>query len=111
MEDSNETDKKAETNETTEKVRMDWRRYERYKARKHRGRHISGPGKEDYRRGTIKGEVKHMKRRMTKPEVMKSYRKGIREIDTLGGYTKPAIEYAQRYCSNLKLFHQGRRIV
>jgi len=52
-----------------------------------------------------------MKRRMTKPEVMKSYRKGIREIDTLGGYTKPAIEYAQRYCSNLKLFHQGRRIV
>lgn len=90
---------------------MSWQRYERRKAREHRGQHVGGAGKEDYRRGSVKGEVKHMKRRMTKPELREACRKGIREIESLGGYTKPAIEYAQRYCPNLKLFHRRKRVV
>jgi len=89
---------------------MSWRRYERRKAREHRGQHVGGAGREDYRRGKVKGEVKHMKRPMSKPEVMKACGKGIREIESLKGYTKPAIEYAIRYCPNLKLFHRGRRV-
>jgi len=52
-----------------------------------------------------------MKRPMTKPEIRRAVRKGITEIDTLGGYTKPAIEYALRNCPNLRLFHRGRLVV
>lgn len=33
-------------------------RYEKEKAKAHGGKHIGGPGKEDYRRGEAKGEVK-----------------------------------------------------
>jgi len=88
---------------------MKWKRYERYKARKHRGRHVGGPRREDYRRGAVQGEVKHIKRRMTKPEVTRAVRKGITEIDTLGGYTEPAKEYARKY--EIKLFHRGRRVI
>jgi len=103
MEDIGEAEKK------TEKTIMSWQAYERRKARKHRGRHVGGPRREDYRRGDVKGEVKHMKRRMTKPEVMRVRRKGIKEIVTLGGYTKPAKGYARRH--KMKLFHRGKRVV
>ena len=89
---------------------MRWKRYERRQARKHRGHHIGGPGKEDYRRGKKTGEVKHLKRPMTRTEVMKAAQKGIKEIVSLRGFTKPAIEYVKRYRSNLKLFHRGRRV-
>ena len=88
---------------------MSWRRYERRKARQHRARHVGGTGKEDYRRGYVKGEVKHMKRRMTKPEVRRAWKKGITEIDTLSGYTEPAKEYARR--RKMKLFHRAMRVV
>ncbi len=30
-------------------------RYEEEKAKAHRGKHIGGPGKEDYKRGEVKG--------------------------------------------------------
>ena len=88
---------------------MNWKQYEAYKARKHRAKHVGGPGREDYRRGSDKGEVKHMKRRMTKPEVIRAKRKGAKEIDALGGYTEPAEIYARRH--KMKLFHRGRRVV
>lgn len=88
---------------------MNWRKYERHKARKHRGQHVGGPGREDYRRGNVKGEVKHWKRRMTGPEVRKTARKGIGEISNKGGFTEPAKEYARR--RGMKLFHRGRRVV
>lgn len=101
----------GEAKKTTEKTTMSWQEYERRKARKHRARHIGGPGREDYLRGDVKGEIKHMKRRMTKREVMRAVRKGITEIDTLGGYTKPAIEYILRYRPDVRLFHRGRHVV
>ena len=89
---------------------MNWRQHERYKAKKHKGRHVGGPGKPDYIRGNKKGEVKHRKKPVTKPEVMKLAKKGITEIESLSGFTKPAIQYALRYRPKLKLLHRGRRI-
>lgn len=86
-----------------------WRRYERRKAREHRGKHVGGAGKEDYRRGNVKGEIKHTKRPMTKPQVMRTRRKGISEIEALGGFTEPAKKYARR--REMKLFYRGRRVV
>jgi len=103
MEDTDEAE------ETTEKTTMSWRGYERRKAREHRGQHVGGPKKEDYLRGNVKGEVKHMKRRMTKPEVMRARRKGVKEIEAVGGYTEPAKKYARK--REMKLFHRGRRVV
>lgn len=85
-----------------------WQRYEKFKAREHRGKHIGGPGKEDYRRGQVKGEVKHWKRPVTKPEVKKIVEKGMKEITNLKGFTKPAIDYACK--RKIKLFEKGKRI-
>ncbi|MFZ7136857.1 MAG: restriction endonuclease [archaeon] len=87
---------------------MTWQNYERTKARKHRGTHVGGPGKEDYRRGSVKGEVKHWKRPVTKPEVKRIADKGVKEICNLNGFTKPAQEYARR--RNVKLFKRGKRV-
>ena len=89
---------------------MSWRRYERIKARKHRGKHIGGPGRPDYVRGKVMGEVKHRKKPLTKREVMELARKGIKEIESLSGYTKDAIEYVKRYRPYLKLFKRGKLI-
>jgi hypothetical protein len=95
----------------TEKMTMSWRRYEKQKAQEHRARHIGGPGKEDYCRGRVKGEVKHRRTPMTKPQLKRIIRKGTREICSLSGYTKPAIEYVQKYCPKVKLFSRRRCIV
>ena len=89
---------------------MSWKRYEKVKARKHRGKHLGGPGRPDYVRGRIKGEVKHWRRPLTKGEVMKLANKGIREIDSLSGYTRDAIKYVKRYRPYLKLFWRGRLV-
>ena len=88
------------------------KRYEKSKAKSHRGRHIGGPGEEDYRRGKdVKGEVKNRKTPVTKPELMRLAKRGITEVDSKGGYTKPAVEYATKYRPEMKLFSRGRRIV
>ena len=42
-------------------------------------------------------------------QLMKAKRKGVREVATLGGFTEPAKEYAQK--RKMKLFHRGRRVV
>jgi len=90
------------------KTMTGWKEYERSKAREHRGKHVGGAGKPDYTRGKTRGEVKHRKSPLTKPEVQKAARRGITEIENLGGYTKPALEYAQR--NDIKLFHRGRLV-
>ena len=87
---------------------MSWKRYERRRAGKHRGKHVGGPGRPDYVRGSVKGEVKHRKRPLTKREVMRLAKKGVGEIESLSGYTKSAGDYAGRYRPNLKLFRKGR---
>jgi len=70
---------------------------------------VGGPGKEDYRRGNTKGEVKHRQSPVTRPEAIKIRRKGITEIDSMSGFTEPAKNYAES--RGMKLFQRGRRIV
>lgn len=72
-------------------------------AKKHRGHHIGGPGKPDYTRGDIQGEVKQRQRPLTKTEVMKECRKGRREIVCNKGFSESAKEYVARYRPDVKL--------
>jgi hypothetical protein len=100
-------EKTIDTSEKTEMIAMRRQQYEKYKARRHRGEHVGGPGKPDYVRGRRKGEVRHRKTPVTRPDLQRAVRKGIREVDSLSGYTEPALAYARR--TKLKLFHRGRR--
>ena len=85
--------------------------HEKSIARKHNAKHVGGPGKEDYRRGNVLGEVKATKAKMTKPTLMRNVKeKGITEFDVKSGYTKPALEYCARYRPDVKLFQNGKRV-
>lgn len=85
-------------------------RYEKEKAKAHRARHIGGAGKPDYQRGDVKGEVKNRKAKVTKPELQKMVRKGITEVESKSGYTRPALEYRNRYHPEVKLIQRGRGV-
>jgi len=66
-------------------------RYEKEKAKAHRGKHIGGSGKPDYQRGSIIGEIKNRKTKVTKPELQKLIvKKEIKEIESKSGFTGPA---------------------
>ena len=84
--------------------------YEKRIARRHNAKHVGGPGKEDYRRGNVLGEVKATKAKMTKPTLMRNIKKGISEFDTKSGYTKPALAYRDRYHPEVALYHCGRKV-
>ena len=75
--------------------------YEKLQARKHRAKHLGGPGKPDYKRGRIKGEVKNWKQPVHKGIIEDARRKGIKEIVSKSGFTKPAIELAKKYAIKL----------
>lgn len=89
---------------------MSWKRYERETSSKHNGHHIGGPGKPDYQRGNVLGEVKHRQTPVTKTELVALRKRGVTEIHSLSGFTEPAIDHAERYNMNMKLFHRGRRV-
>jgi len=72
-------------------------RYEKQQAKKHRGRHIGGPGNPDYQRGRVKGEVKNWKRPVHSGVIKKAHQKGIKEIVSKSGFTQPAMELAKKY--------------
>ena len=82
--------------------------YEKRKAKKHRAKHLGGPGRPDYTRGAISGEVKRRKTPVTGPELLRLVKRGTDEVDSMGGFTKPAIEAAKK--CGIKLFSQGKRI-
>ena len=71
--------------------------YEKQQAKKHRGKHLGGPERPDYQRGKVKGEVKNWKRPVHSGVIREAHRKGIKEIVSKSGFTKPAIELAKRY--------------
>ncbi len=89
---------------------MSARRYEKRKAKEHRGKHVDGPGRPDYTRGSIHGEVKNWSRPLSKYDVMKEARKGRDEITSKSGYTNGAIDYVRRYRPSMKLFQKKKRI-
>lgn len=71
-------------------------RYEKIQAKKHRGKHIGGPGEPDYARGAVKGEVKRWKRPVDSGVIKKLVKKGVTEIVSESGFTGPAGEEAKR---------------
>jgi hypothetical protein len=89
---------------------VSWKRYERECARRHNGHHIGGPGNPDYQRGDTLGEIKHRQTPVTKPELMRLHEKGVTEIHSLKGFTKPAIDHVDRYGMDMKLYSRGRRV-
>ena len=86
------------------------RAYEKRKAKERGGKHLGGPGKPDYIRGSEKGEVKAWSRPLTRADVRREARKGRTEIVSKSGFTRGAIKYAERYRPELRLIH-GKKIV
>ncbi|MDR2720456.1 MAG: hypothetical protein LBC03_06615 [Nitrososphaerota archaeon] len=89
---------------------MSWKDYEKNTAKKHNGKHVGGPGKPDYVRGKVRGEVKHRKTPVTKPELRSFRKKGVTEVHSLSGFTKPAIGHAKKHNMKVKLFRRGRQV-
>ncbi len=86
-------------------------RYEKRKAREHRGRHIGGPGAPDYKRGDILGEVKCRGSKVTLPELQRLIReKGISEVDSKAGFTQLAIDYRNSHRPKVRLIKRRRTI-
>ncbi|MEN6609325.1 MAG: hypothetical protein ABFC24_00640 [Methanoregulaceae archaeon] len=84
---------------------------EKRKAGDHGARHIGGPGMPDYQRGGVFGEVKARQTPVTKPELQRLInQKGIGEVDSKAGFTRPAVEYRDRYQPNVKLISRGKKI-
>lgn len=81
-------------------------RYEKIQAEKHRGKHLGGPGRPDYQRGKIKGEVKNWSRPVHSGEVRKAIQKDVKEIVSKSGFTKPAEELAKKH--GIKLITKGK---
>lgn len=85
--------------------------YEKRKAGEHRARHVGGPGMHDYERGDVRGEVKARQSPVTRPELQHLIRqKDVREVDSKGGFTQPAIDYRDRHQPGVKLISR-RRII
>lgn len=80
-----------------------WLKKERRSAKKHNAKHVGGPGRSDYVRGCVRGEVKDRKQPLTKPQVIHAVKRNIAkgackvEIVSTSGFTKPAEEHVQRY--------------
>jgi hypothetical protein len=86
-------------------------RYEKRKAREHRGRHLGGPSAPDYQRGEKFGEVKCRDSKVTQPELQRLIReKGISEVDSKAGFTKPAIDYRNIHHPEVRLIKRRRTI-
>jgi len=98
-------------NHLAKKKPKGWQAYEKKTAEAHRGKHVGGPAKEDYKRGNKKGEVKFRKNKVTKPELQGMFKKGISEVESVAGFTIPAIEYKTRYHKKKKLFQQGKEVM
>ena len=84
-------------------------KYESLKAKQHRGKHLGGPGKPDYARGPKLGEVKDRETPVTGPELIRLADQGVDEIDSKGGFTRPAIKTAREL--GIKLFSKNKRLV
>jgi len=74
-------------------------------AKKHRGKHLGGPGKPDYKRGKTKGEVKNWKKPVHSGVIRDAVKKGVEEIDSKSGFTEPAIKEAKK--RGIRLISKG----
>lgn len=83
-------------------------RYEKAKAKAHRGRHLGGPGEPDYVRGRVKGEVKNWSEPVHSGVIKKAIGDGVKEIEGKSGFTRPAIKLAKKH--RIKLLKGGKKI-
>jgi hypothetical protein len=82
---------------------------EKRQARKRGGRHVGGPGKEDYRRGRTKGEVKNWSNPVHSGVIKNAAKKGIKEIvSPKSGFTEPAKKEAKK--RGIKLVSKGKSV-
>lgn len=77
--------------------------YEKRQAQNHRGKHVGGPGRPDYTRGNIKGEVKNWSTPVHSGVIEEAVRRGVKEIVSKNGFTTPARELAKK--KNIRLIH------
>ncbi|MDP3063930.1 MAG: hypothetical protein Q8O40_12080 [Chloroflexota bacterium] len=70
--------------------------YEKKQAQKHHGEHVGGPGQPDYTRESKKGEVKNWSAPVHSGVVLMAKQKGVAEIVSKNGFTKPAEELAKQ---------------
>ncbi|GAH45917.1 unnamed protein product [marine sediment metagenome] len=82
--------------------------YEKTQAKKHGGKHLGGPGKPDYKRGKIKGEVKNWKRPVDSGVIREASKKKVKEVISKSGFTKPAENLAKK--KGIKLIKRGRKV-
>ncbi len=71
--------------------------YEKQQAKKHRAKHVGGPGKPDYQRGKVKGEVKNWSNPVHSGVIKNAKQKGVKEIVSKSGFTGPAKELAKKF--------------
>ena len=83
-------------------------RYEKIQAKKHRGKHLGGPGKPDYKRGKVKGEVKDWSWPVHSGVIRKAAKKGVKEIISKSGFTEPAIKLAKK--KGIKLIKRRTKV-
>lgn len=76
-------------------------RYEKYKAKKMRAKHVGGPKPYDAKKGRQKIEIKKWKRPVHKGVIKKAVRRGVKTVVSPSGFTKPAKEYAKK--KNIRL--------
>ncbi len=70
--------------------------YEKRQATKTRSKHLGGPGKPDYKKGKIKGEVKNWKTPVPSGVIKDAAKKGVKEIISKSRFTKPAEDLAKK---------------
>jgi len=68
------------------------------------------PGKEDYKRGKKKREVKFRKNKVPKPELQDMFKKDISEVEGEARFTKNTVEFKTRYHKKKKLFQLGKEV-
>ncbi len=82
--------------------------YEKLQAEAHGATHVGGPGKPDYTRGNVKGEVKSWAAPVNSAVIKKAAQKGVSEVVSRSGFTKPAIQEAKARGTKLL---QGSKVV
>lgn len=82
--------------------------YEKLQAKKHKGVHLGGPNKPDYKRGRVKAEVKNWSRPVHKGELKKAFRRGVKEVISKRSFTEPAIKYGKE--RKMRLVARGRSL-
>ncbi len=85
-------------------------RYEKQQAYKRGVKPMGGPGKPDFKEGSIKAEVKNWKKPVPRPEVVKAARNGVKKLISKSGFTGPAVDYAQK-SKKITLIKKGKVVV